>query len=271
MAAPMIKPMARAMIRWGLASGTISGSLLGMLNSSLHCHSNGNKSRTFLRSSTERGNALFYVLIAVALFAALSLTVSNQNNTQEAQTLGAEQVELLAAQIMGQSSQIENAIQQMTFTGSTISDLDFTLPSATGFNTGSNIHKVFHPSGGGVTLNPLDEKAIEQLSASPPAGWYLGRFNNVEWTKTTGTDVLLVAYQISEDTCASINQKITGSRSIPALSGQLRIFLVDEDIHPASNQDLNASDCPTCEGYSALCVSTPGLTAWAFYNIVAAR
>ena len=60
----------------------------------------------------------------------------------------------------------------------------------------------------------LPNEAIQEISPSPGAGWYLGRFNNVGWTKSAGQDVILTAYQINESVCRNINMKIKNEAEI---------------------------------------------------------
>ena len=230
---------------------------------------NGNKSRTFLYES---GSALIYVIIAVALFGALTLTLSRQSQTGEVGTMRAEDVELAASRILTTAAQVESAVKQMTFSGSTIADLDFSLPGQAGFNAGSSVHKVFHPAGGGLSLPQLDDKAKAQISTDPPSAWYLGRFNNVEWTDSIGTDVVLVAHQISQSVCANLNEKLTGSAAIPALSGAtLRDILISDSFHGGSNADFDSANCGACNNQPAMCVSDTGVTAYSFYSIILGR
>ncbi len=217
--------------------------------------------------TSENGNALIYVLIAIVLFAALGFTLSRQASTTGTDEIDEAKAEILAMELMAYSAQVKSVIDQMMFTGTDIDELDLTLPSGGGFNTAPHIHKVYHPQGGGLTPSTLAEKAINQVSTPPDAGWYLGRFNNVEWTLTTGTDVILTAHQIKRPICEKINENLTGTGTIPAIPGNLEDFLVDS----ATNSDLDIADCPSCEGYSTLCVSNAGATAYSFYSIVAER
>lgn len=221
---------------------------------------------------SQNGNALIYVLIAIVLFAALSFSLSRQSRygggTGE---IDAAKAEFHAAQMIAYASQVKSAIDQMIVTGSTIDDLDFILPSDANFDTGSPVHKVYHPAGGGITHANLPDNAVNQISTTPEAGWYMGAFNNVEWTKTTGTEIILTAYQIAMPVCEKINQKITGQTTIPVLAGDVRIFLLDDTIFGGSNDDLEAADCAACEGYPSLCVSNAAATQFSFYSITAER
>ena len=173
-----------------------------------------------LRASALSGNALIYVLIAIALFGALSFTLSRQTaNNQEAVTMAAEEVELSAVRVLTYSAQVENVINQMLFIGSQYDDLDFVRPGEASFDTQPLSDKVFHPSGGGLTGKALESKVVAQIDNNPPAGWYLGRFNNVEWSDTSEEDVILVAHQIRQDICSYINGTLTGM-------GRFRLYQV---------------------------------------------
>lgn len=221
----------------------------------------------------ERGNALIYVLIAVALFAALSMTLGRQTNDSESGAISEDQAELLAAQLISYAAQTKSIADQMIFTGrgSAIDDMDFILPNAATFNTPPHINKIYHPEGGG--LNPA-KLAIQVISGTPTdlaAGWYLGRFNNFEWTKTAANEVILVAHQIDETVCGKINEKVTGSTAIPSLAGGLlpQNFFVDDSLHAGTNDEFNDVDCPGCNRYFSLCVANSTNGHRAFYTIIA--
>lgn len=182
-----------------------------------------------------------------------------------------QDIELATSRILSTAGQIESAVQQMTFSGGRIDDLDFTLPGQADFNTPPNYNKVFHPEGGGVTFPQLDSKAKAEISSDPPAGWYIGRFSNVEWSETPKEDIILTAHQISEDVCAYINEKLTGSTAIPALSVDLNRVLIDTAYHGVGQSELNTTTCADCDGYAALCVSNNDATAFGFYSLILSR
>lgn len=230
------------------------------------------------KRQSQSGNALIYVLIAIALFAALSLTLGRQTDTGEAGALSSEQTELLATQLINYATQVQSTIDQSTFIGDadTINELDFTLPTETGFNTADPAlgfsHKVYHPEGVGLNPASLPVQAAMEISPLPPAGWYLGRFNDVEWTPSTEQDVILVAYQIDRGLCERINLKITGSITIPAVNGSdMRDIFIDGAKHPGTNADLTLANCADCENITSLCVSNPPATAYSFYTIAAGQ
>ena len=230
-------------------------------------HSYDDVNKTVCRQT---GNAMIYVLIVIALFAALAYLLARQSGGQENSTLSSSQVEIDATQILQTALQVKQAVDAMTYSGSTIDSLDFKLPSDTGYDSPPNGQKIFHPDGGGVILPRLPDDAVV-AATDPPPGWYLGRFNNVEWTPTSATDVVMAAYNIAKPVCAKLNQKITGSAAIPVSTAPLRTVLVSSTRHSASNQDFTAAACSGCKGLSELCVQEPGGSGWSFYSLVEIR
>lgn len=223
---------------------------------------------------TQSGNALIYVLIAVALFAALSMTLGRQTDTSEIGTLSDEKAELQATQMITYAAQAKSALDQMLFGGTKVDDLDFTQPTDPAFETEppANYLKVYHPVGGGLVPAALDAQAIGGNSATPPPGWYLGRFSNVDWTNSVAQEVILLAYQIHPKICERINLKITGTAAIPSMTAPIKEVFIDAalPLHGGANADLTtgtAQICPDCHNRASLCVQQGGL--YAFYTILA--
>jgi len=224
----------------------------------------------------ESGNALIYVLIAIVLFAALSFTLSRQTDTSEAGVLADERAELYATQMISYTAQVKSVIDQMLLVGSDVDDLDFIDPSDAGFNAGTQrarADRVFHPEGGGLIKGRIADDAIDENITDPVAGWYLGRFNNVEWTASTGEEIILVAYQIRRQICEKNNEKITGSSVIPTLGTTIRQTLIDDSFYSATNLDLTTDAgtpiCSACHEIASLCVENQAQNAYGFYTIIA--
>lgn len=225
------------------------------------------------QSSGERGNALVYVLIAIALFAALSFTLARQSDTGEGGTLSDEKAELYATQLISYAAQVKSVIDQMMFSGTDIDDLDFLDPSEGTFNDGTQLdraNRVYHPEGGGLIKGNIPDEAVSLLSTVIRPGWYLSRFSNVEWTKTTADDVILTAYQIKKSVCEKINLKITGSTDIPTLNVTIADILIDSAINSDFLTDPdNAPNCSECHEMPSLCVQNQTQNAYAFYTVIA--
>lgn len=215
---------------------------------------------------------MVYVLIIVALFAALSFVLARQSGTSETDIVSGEQIEIYASQLQQTAMQLKQSVQQLNFTGTRIDDLDFAIPGDGTFDDPPFYNKVFHPRGGGLIMPRLPTGAISEAINPPPPRWYIGRDNDVEWTGKGSDggaidDVILTAYQISEPVCALLNEKLTGSTAIPAMTEPAYDVLF---FYAGSSTtiDFTSAHCPGCYGQPSLCVQdTDG--ALSFYSLIA--
>lgn len=224
------------------------------------------------QKKAQRGNALVYVLIAIALFAALSFTLSRQSDTDEAGDLDDERAKFYSTQLISYATQAKSVIDQMTLTGTAIDDLDFILPSDSNFNDPPHIDKVYHPEGGGLNLVNLNAGATTQTIEEPVPGWYLGRFNNIDWTASSNNEVILVAYQITRQVCQQINKAVTGTIAIPVMSDSIKETMIEDRFYTGSNTELTTDStgiCPDCENVTSLCVQSSSQDAYGFYSVLA--
>ncbi len=218
-----------------------------------------------------RGNAMIYILLAIALLGGLTMTMMRGNETG-GDDLSQDEAELLATQVIAYAATTKQAVDQMIMSGTPVNSLNFILPNDPAFNTGSNIHKVFHPAGGGLNYKKADAKIFSNGQAPPAVGWYIEKFNNVEWTPTTENDVILTAYGISKKVCEAVNKKLLGSNTIlPFATANMRTSLISASLHPMGQTSFTAANCPTCaEKPSACTIATDG-TTHAFYSIIVAQ
>lgn len=104
---------------------------------------------------TQSGNVLFLILIAVALFAALSYAVTTSN--RGGGDIDREKVQMQAVQIVSYTSAIHAAITRMTLIkGCSEREISFENSLVSGYvNANAPIDKschVFHKNGGGVSI-----------------------------------------------------------------------------------------------------------------------
>ena len=215
-------------------------------------------------TNNQSGNAMIYVLIALALFGFLTLTLSRSNNQADGQDIDDEQAELYALELMEYAASAQAVVDQMLFSGSEIDDLDFVIPSDSAFNTPPHHHKVYHPQGGGLSYKFELPEAISNITN---ASWRLMTTQNTEWTPTSNSDVILTAIYIPKIICENINRKITGSIAIPSITNILSTF--SEGV--STDSDLTILNCPECEGKTNLCVINSSNDRYAYYNIIAAQ
>ncbi len=215
------------------------------------------------------GNAMVYILIALALMGALTMVIMRQNN-QSSDDIDADRAELVASQMLTYTTAVKSAIDQMLMIGTPAASINFERPNDTNFDTAPYTYKLYHPEGGGLGYSSPDPSMFSSGLSSPDAGWYTGRFNNIEWTPTTAQDIVLTAWGVNPQVCALLNKKITGSSTIPALAAA-RSRLVNVTYHSTANAEFVKADCNACEEKPSLCVSTDSGAVFVFYSIISAQ
>ena len=112
--------------------------------------------------ASERGNALFLILIAVALFAALSYAITQSG--RGGGTIDRETVVITAGQVVEQPAAVRTAVTRMIITGTSANSITFTgaASAADVFDTAT---------GGGGAANLAPPVAACQTAADC-ASWY---------------------------------------------------------------------------------------------------
>lgn len=153
----------------------------------------------------ERGNALFLILIAVALFAALSYAVTQSGRGSGG--VDRETALIAAAQITQYPASLRTTVTRMVITGTDVTALDFTTTT-----TGQD-YEVFDAAGGGASLqdppaNIGGATAWTFMDATHATdGWYVLDVGSN--TQTTGREVIVALGgnpSISEGICNQINR-----------------------------------------------------------------
>lgn len=219
----------------------------------------------------QSGNAMIYILIALALLGALTMVLS-RGGSEGGDSLSEDQAELMTTRMTATAGVAKNAVDQMMMSGTAITALDFVIPSNAAYDTPPHHNKLFHPDGGGLTLD-VDPKLFTGTDTTPVPGWYIGRFNNIAWTPTAANDIVLAAHDISGSVCANINKKITGSETIPVLAGtgDPATYFINTSFGGPANANLTNVQCAACEGFPQLCVSNTGATQFTYYNIISGQ
>ncbi|MAS88116.1 MAG: hypothetical protein CMH30_09115 [Micavibrio sp.] len=217
--------------------------------------------------TSQRGNALLYVLLGIALFAALSYTLSRNTGTAGS-NLSDEKATLMANRLISHAGQVSQAIQQMLMTGSTIEDIDFTKPGEAGYGTNAQ-HQVFHPAGGGISVfDESDPNWFDPDSPSGTRGWQGRVSSNVGWTPSASDDSIYTFLDISGAICAKINLILNGTEQV-INSGAASSPQYSNVFESAGSVDLTNTNCPNCEGLMSACIFND--FTYAFYNVVASQ
>jgi len=142
----------------------------------------------------QKGNALFLILIAVALFAALSYAVTQSGRSGGG--IDKEQTIIKVAQLTQYISSIRTAVTRMRLSGTPIASLDFT-------EAGVGEDAVFAPEGGGVAWQSLPD-GFATLS-----DWgYLTTFT-VTGIGGADPDIMMRASLVTDlDACQEFNNRL---------------------------------------------------------------
>lgn len=161
------------------------------------------------RTTAQAGNALFLILIAVALFAALSYAVTT--SSRGSGSIEKEQSVIYAAQITEFGATLRSAITRTVLSGTDLSDLRFAhadLHADYGTPGTDPGNEVFHPSGGGVSYR--DAPAGSQTAGE---AWLFNGSNAVvdigcNWSGIECRDLIAILPNITKDICLQINRQL---------------------------------------------------------------
>jgi hypothetical protein len=98
-----------------------------------------------MKKSKQNGNVLFFILIAVALFAALSYAVSN-GMRGGGNTITKEQAKIAAGDILRSMEAIRKGYAYLMNEGCSIDDIEFDNPATTNLTC-----QISHPQGAGIS------------------------------------------------------------------------------------------------------------------------
>lgn len=244
---------------------------------------------------SQSGNVLFLILIAVALFAALSYAVTSSTRSGAGNS-NSEKTELATSRMMQYVTSIDSAVLRLTLTnGCTINQLSFDPPpfSGTKYNNPAapanfTCH-VFHPNGGAVPY--VASMPTEILDPATPLTPDYGLYNfsgmfNVQDIGTTClaascNDLVFYTQGFTLDACASINRRLSIAYSVPTdlneqLSGyepQAGDFFTGTVPTPVANSGVDQNS--RFYGKPDGCIRRHDLPAannpYGFYHVILAR
>lgn len=165
-----------------------------------------------MKTHSQAGNALWFILIAVVLLGALTilLTRSGSNVTQSGDV---EQQRITASQLLRYAKGLESAIDQMKMRGVSENTISFenstTAIDYTNASCTSTDCKLFDAGGGGQTYRPAPTSASTDE-------WIFTGANNVGTTDDpvgttddiTGNDLIMLLPNVREDLCKQINRDL---------------------------------------------------------------
>ncbi len=154
---------------------------------------------------SEKGNVLFLILIAVALFAALSYVVTQSTRSGGGSTEREKNI-LSSAQMTQYPTALRTSIIRLVLGGIGIESVKFNSPTTLGPST--NL-EVFHPNGGGASY----QQAPADLSATglSPLNWtFNAEFDvpGIGQNGAGGNDVIAFLPGVSAGVCKQVNEEL---------------------------------------------------------------
>lgn len=176
------------------------------------------------------GNVLFLILIAVALFAALSYAVT-QSSRSGSGDAGSETNLVNSAQMTQYPASIRTAIVRMIVSGTAVSSLNFN-PPADFANLESNQVGVFHPSGGGATYASAPP---ELMASGNPGTWHFNadlEIPDIGTAGADGNDLIAFLPGISLSVCNKVNTQLGLPNPPPVLATDLSAEYTKDMVDP---------------------------------------
>ena len=165
---------------------------------------------------TQQGNALWFILIAVALLAALTMVLSRGGSTVD-QSGDFEQRQVKVSQMLRYAKSIEAAVQEMRLRGVSENDISFWHDS-NGDNTEDNTDTYYNINCDGLTDCKLFDVGGAGLTyIQPPQGvsdasdWIFNATNDVINVGTTAPDLVIMLPQMRTSICDQINRVLSTS------------------------------------------------------------
>ena len=159
----------------------------------------------------QSGNALFLILIAVALFAALSYAVTQSG--RGGGSIDREQRQLNVSVFLNYIAEIERGVQRLSLLGSGASNIEFyTAPiDTTIFNVpcSSGPDCIFASEGGGVNWGGRVSDFNIPVTDVPPydTDQFLFTTNgSVQGVGTSAPEIMLLIFDVDTEYCADINR-----------------------------------------------------------------
>ncbi len=168
------------------------------------------------RTSSETGSAIILILMAIAMFAALSYVVFRDSRSGIS-SLTAEQARIAAQEVLSYADGIKKTVQTLRLRG--CSDTQINLYSANGAagvgdNAGAPADDscdVFSVAGGNMNYQDIPSVALSS-SATTTKWWFDGRIV-VKNIGTTSPELIVWAQQLKPEVCNALNQAVMGADS----------------------------------------------------------
>lgn len=157
--------------------------------------------------SNQKGNVLFVILLAVALFAALSYAVSSSTRSNTS-NISKDEADIQANRLLNFAAQAAATFQRLQ----NINNCDFYAISNTDLVTTPGPCNIFDIPRGGALVNPFPPSdKIYGTYTNPPYPGKAVKFHNSMYVRNIGTNLSEIAvfvFNIKPEICNAINKRL---------------------------------------------------------------
>lgn len=234
----------------------------------------------------QSGSAIFIILIAVALFAALGYAFMRGNRGSTA-IMTDEAAKAYAGQIIAYGNDIRSSVKRMNLRGIKDTDLSFDN-SVYQMVSGNPLHesghnpnctldncRLFSTSGGQINPIQLPEAAFLYYGSSPPSnfakpGALRFRVIGLEGSKSSQSDLFVQFSFVKKEVCQAIN-KILNYNFTDDIPAQDTYDISEYDGTYPSLSDPIGNTVVALKGKSSFCIPTSDPNNYAYYQLLIDR
>lgn len=180
----------------------------------------------------ERGNVLFLILIAVALFAALSYAVTSSSRSGGGDA-NEESSLVNSASLTQYPAGVRTAIVRMLVSkGVAADELAFNKPPYDDLDASNEglARAVFHPSGGGAVYSAASADVM--ADGQPGTWWFNGDFRLEQIGVDANNDIIAFLPNVKRSICEKINTELGIAAPLTAtgsLLATIGVDMIDDD------------------------------------------
>ncbi len=183
-----------------------------------------------LSEKKQHGGAIVWILVMVALFAALNFAITKGTRSGGA-SISKEQAALAATEILAYAEAMKRAVQTLQINGCSDTEVSFENPVVAGYEhtpPARNECKIFHPDGGGINYLGPEEDWLDGVNTGKTVykSWYANENNAVSRLgKPLGSggvcvsgiadcnELMIGIPYIKKEICIAINKKLNSGHN----------------------------------------------------------
>ncbi len=165
---------------------------------------------------SESGGVLFYLFLAIALFAALGFAVSQ--TSRGGSDINEELFTVRSGEIIQYATSLRNAVKTLKIDGVLETDISFENQIVSGYNhtpAQPDMNKIFIPSGGGLSYFEPETVWLDSAQFAAPfyGEWLFTADNNVklvgsETNNAADKELIVLLPYLKQGLCMAINDKL---------------------------------------------------------------